>query len=305
MGNDARSPFVNWSATYDGRGFLSETISPEHAQAQHDTVQPTYSSAGLLLHRNFGHPFFTSGTSTDLYIFYFAGRPVATFEKVSGSTSSTTLSYLTTDHLGTPILITNTSGSQVWQGGFEPFGADYSSSPTPLRFPGQWLEDNSGLYYNVSRWYAAGAGTYTQPDPLGLDALKRVEKFGLFTGSIYSYTDGNPLDRFDPFGASWYDWIPFIKPAKCIYYGYQCNHDVTCCLESKGLGRNRLAGDDDEIAERYSKYGKNNPEWTECVQTQKSCQKWLEYCGKTITKPILAPGMGRDPGEGAPILTPN
>jgi len=148
------------------------------------------------------------------------------------------------------------------------------------------------------------AGSYTQPDPLGLDALRRVERFDLFTGSIFSYTDGNPLSRFDPFGASWYDWIPFVKPVKCVYYGNKCTHDITCCLDSKGLGRNRYTGDDEEIAARFSKYGKGSPEWTECVQTQASCQKMLEYCGKTATAPRIAPGVGRDPGAGEPILTP-
>lgn len=188
-GNDATRPLTQWSMTYDGRGFLREVLYPEHQQGQHDSVHPTYSSAGLLLHRELDHPFFFSGTATHLYFFYFAGRPVSTLEVVTGSTSSSTLSYLTTDHLGTPILITDTGGSQVWQGGFEPFGADYSSAPTPLRLPGQWLEDNSGLYYNVSRWYDSSAGLYTQPDPI----------LGQ-TDPIYAYARENPLLFIDPLG---------------------------------------------------------------------------------------------------------
>ncbi len=164
-----RSRF-GFTTAYDGRGFLSEWRSHELPQGQRHSTNPTYSSAGLLLHRNTVHaaPFGVGGSNSDLYVFYFAGRPVATLENLTTtSTSTSTLRFLTTDHLGTPILMTSTSGSQVWQGGFEPFGADYSSAPTLLRLPGQWYDPlwstDLGVYYNVNRWYDAGTGIYTQP----------------------------------------------------------------------------------------------------------------------------------------------
>jgi RHS repeat-associated protein len=138
---------------------------------------------------------------SNLYIFYFAGRPVATLDKVTEGppvlnfTTVWTLQYLTVDHLGTPILVTNPSGAQVWQGGFEPFGADYSASPTILRFPGQWLDtiwnrNDVGLYYNVHRWYGTGTGRYLSPDPLSL----RGEP------NPYTYTLSNPIHWIDPLG---------------------------------------------------------------------------------------------------------
>src|SRR5690606_17136847 len=56
------------------------------------------------------------------------------------------LLWLTTDHLGTPILATNDAGAVRWSGGFEPFGADHqegtffsaSIAGVFLRLPGQW-----------------------------------------------------------------------------------------------------------------------------------------------------------------------
>jgi RHS repeat-associated protein len=201
-GNDVVSSLSHWSATYDGRGFLSEMLSPEEALGNHASVHPTYNSGGLLLHRNFNQPSGFSSIPTDLYIFYFAGRPVATLENVSGGPPSSTLSYLTTDHLGTPILITNTSGSQVWQGGFEPFGDDYSGAPTILRLPGQWVEDNSGLYYNVNRWYASGSGLYTQPDPVSVPWGRSMRDF-IYGGSA-------PTLYRDPLGLAQEDaYVPF------------------------------------------------------------------------------------------------
>ncbi|MCP4249234.1 MAG: hypothetical protein GY778_19495, partial [bacterium] len=89
--------------------------------------EPTYSSEGLL------SCVAAPGQAHD--VFYFAGRPVAQL------TSPEVLLYLSTGHLGRPILATDEAGGGEWEGGFEPFGADYlgaSSAGIFLRFPGQW-----------------------------------------------------------------------------------------------------------------------------------------------------------------------
>jgi RHS repeat-associated protein len=206
---------------YDGRGFLSQSTLPPPKGLYGDYTKPTYSSEGLLLHR-FAHRNLQSGTqatvrNSHLFVFYFAGRPVATLDNVTEGpqilesfTTTSTWQYLTVDHLGTPILVTNPAGAQVWQGGFEPFGADYSSSPTILRFPGQW-DDSSfrsqggpeGLYYNVHRWYDARTGRYPQADPLGIVDSRA---FSPRTPSeeplrhLYAYGHLNPLVNVDLLG---------------------------------------------------------------------------------------------------------
>jgi RHS repeat-associated protein len=118
-------------------------------------------------------------------------------ENLTTTSSTSTLRFLTTDHLGTPILMTDTGGSQVWQGGFEPFGADYSSSPTILRLPGQWYDPiwsvDLGVNYNVNRWYDGGTGRYTQRDPRWNP--RRVGELNLF-----SYVASNPMSSIDPLG---------------------------------------------------------------------------------------------------------
>jgi RHS repeat-associated protein len=64
-----------------------------------------------------------------------------------------------------------------------------------LRFPGQWDDPSfranglrGGLYYNVHRWYEAGTGRYTRPDPLGLRSGTH----------LYDYVFNNPLGYSDP-----------------------------------------------------------------------------------------------------------
>ena len=118
-----------------------------------------------------------------------------------GTSSSSTLTYLTTDPLGTPVLATDASGASTWSGGFEPFGDDWqaqagtgaSEAGVFLRFPGQWDDaawEASDFYYNVHRWYEPGTGRYGRVDPLGL----RGEMF------LYDYSRANPSRWVDRHG---------------------------------------------------------------------------------------------------------
>jgi len=52
-------------------------------------------------------------------------------------------------------------GATVWN----PGGAS-----TPLRFPGQYEDQETGLHYNNQRYYDPLTGSYLSPDPLGLEA---------------------------------------------------------------------------------------------------------------------------------------
>jgi RHS repeat-associated protein len=172
---------VHASATfvYDGRGFLATaTQSPTDCGPSQNCgpvqTSATYGSGGVLYVRD-RQPLFaaTSPPLAQTRVFYFAGRPVA---QLDGPPASGHLTFLTVDHLGTPILAT---GYISWIGGFEPFGRDYTNPSAQslgifLRLPGQWDDAawdslggvQSGSYYNVHRWYEAGTGRYAQSDPL-------------------------------------------------------------------------------------------------------------------------------------------
>jgi RHS repeat-associated protein len=183
-----------------------------------ETMASSYSSEGLL------HSL--AGAASAEHVLYFAGRPVAALEVVGGSGS---LSYFTTDHLGTPVLATDGTGAEVWSGGFEPFGKDWNGAGAAgvfLRLPGQWenavweeAEMGAEVYYNVHRWYAPDTGRYSRPDPLGLRA-------GV---NQYLYAGSNPLAFLDPDGR----WV--VTPNQI--YPFSCSAAVAS--EARAAGRTR------------------------------------------------------------------
>ncbi|MCR6482802.1 DUF6531 domain-containing protein [Amycolatopsis sp. OK19-0408] len=75
---------------------------------------------------------------------------------------------LVTDAVGTPVELVGTDGggallpTTLW--GRAPAGAE----ATPLRFPGQYHDPETGLHFNVFRYYDPGNARYLNPDPLGL-----------------------------------------------------------------------------------------------------------------------------------------
>jgi RHS repeat-associated protein len=80
------------------------------------------------------------------------------------------------DHLGTPHELTDGNGNSVWKGRFSAFGQmreewlveDASAINQPLRFQGQYADKESGLYYNLNRYYDPELARYLTQDPIGL-----------------------------------------------------------------------------------------------------------------------------------------
>lgn len=98
-----------------------------------------------------------------------------------------------TDHLGTPRRMSDAEGEQVWSASYTPFGeatVTLEQHALPLRFAGQYFDEETGTHYNYLRDYDPDAGRYLTSDPIGLP--------GGLNG--YAYVSGNPLNRIDPMG---------------------------------------------------------------------------------------------------------
>lgn len=114
-----------------------------------------------------------------------------------------TIAYLHVDHLGTPRLATDASQQIVWRWDSDAFGAkkpddldddhdgdDDRTITVNLRFPGQYADKETKLFYNWNRYYDPKTGRYISSDPIGLAG-------GLNT---YAYVLNNPLRYIDPTG---------------------------------------------------------------------------------------------------------
>lgn len=206
---------------YDGRSFLG--LFDRDISSVRWGIQPRYSSDGLLRalvrQRNYGSPVYDAD---HFEVLYFAGRPVAVAALEPSTSSTPRLAYYTTDHLGTPILVTDDNAAVVWDNGFEPFGADPTKDTALkngvfLRLPGQWADTTwTGLhldslqYYNVHRWYQFGTGRYGRVDP-GLAVAGPINTPNLYPvpGFAFAYAGDNPVALIDPYGLT-------LEQALCV-----------------------------------------------------------------------------------------
>lgn len=116
---------------------------------------------------------------------------------------------IVTDLVGTPSELVDQDGEIAWSGTTDLWGRDVGTSRAggspddgsppdtgvdcPLRFPGQYHDQETGWHYNYTRYYDPAIGQYTSPDPLGLEAA----------ANPHSYVD-NPTYWSDPLGLNGY-----------------------------------------------------------------------------------------------------
>jgi RHS repeat-associated protein len=122
-------------------------------------------------------------------IIYYPGtfRPVALLDH-SGQ-----VVYFETDNIGLPHELITDGGEVAWSGSYGEFGnlerVAQGRLDNPLRFPGQYFDDDLGLYYTRNRYYDPAVKCFISQDPLGL----------LMGEHVYDYAP-NPWIWADPLG---------------------------------------------------------------------------------------------------------
>lgn len=100
---------------------------------------------------------------------------------------------IVTDLVGTPTELLGEEGEVAWRSRSTLWGSTAwpanSTAYTPLRFPGQYHDPETGLHYNYFRHYDPETARYLTPDPLGLTPAPNP----------VSYVH-NPLSWTDPLG---------------------------------------------------------------------------------------------------------
>ncbi|MEC9881400.1 RHS repeat-associated core domain-containing protein, partial [Escherichia marmotae] len=132
-----------------------------------------------------------------LYIYSDQGsyEPLARVDK-AGKEGPNRILYFHTDVNGAPEEMTDSDGKIVWETGYQVWGntiqeKDHGRVEQNLRYQGQYLDRETGLHYNLHRYYDPDVGRFIVTDPIGLAG-------GI---NLYQYAP-NPLSWVDPFGLS-------------------------------------------------------------------------------------------------------
>ncbi|WP_326568012.1 RHS repeat-associated core domain-containing protein [Amycolatopsis rhabdoformis] len=122
-----------------------------------------------------------------------SGRVLTQTERVlhqaSGDWRDHSLRAVVTDLAGAPTELLDAEQGVVWHGTLTAWGASTGPMPTPLRFAGQYHDEETGLHYNFHRYYDPNAARYLSPDPSGLSPA----------ANPYAYV-ADPVGWTDPLG---------------------------------------------------------------------------------------------------------
>ncbi len=184
---------ATWRYTWDGQGRLTEVERPDKKK-----VAFTYDAFGRrttktfdgettefvwdgddLVHERTRH---ADGTVTSpVTTWVFEPGMFTPLAKLEGRKRF----GVVTDHLGTPAILTTEAGAIAWRAQLDVYGVvreeegvarDEDRTANPWRFPGQYEDAETGLYYNRFRYYDPELGRYLSEDPIGL--LGGVGLFG-------------------------------------------------------------------------------------------------------------------------------
>ncbi|MFE7069861.1 polymorphic toxin type 30 domain-containing protein [Streptomyces sp. NPDC057620] len=104
-----------------------------------------------------------------------------------------------TDLVGTPSELVDEQGEIAWRARSTLWGStawsEDSATYTPLRFPGQYYDPETGLHYNYFRHYDPETARYLTSDPLGLQPAPNP---ATYVHNPHSWTDPLGLSPYPP-----------------------------------------------------------------------------------------------------------
>ncbi|MDY0964327.1 RHS repeat-associated core domain-containing protein [Massilia sp. CFBP9026] len=120
------------------------------------------------------------------------------FEQEAEPFGKDEIAFYQCDHLGTPQELTDCEGTVAWSAQYKAWGqakeaiseaASKAGIRNPIRFQGQYFDDETELHYNRHRYYDPLSGRFVSKDPIGL--------LGGFNTHTYA---PNPVQWIDPLG---------------------------------------------------------------------------------------------------------
>lgn len=166
-----------------------------------------------------------SDSEATIFVYDGAGKLAVEYTVTTQTPQNNNTSYLTTDHLGSPRVITDQTGNVTSRKDFLPFGEEilnlsgrsqstgYQSDSVRQKFTSYERDNESGLDYAKNRYHNFNLGRFTSPDPykivaevqLEKDVEKAKAKLNKYISQSqqwnqYVYVINNPLKYTDPTG---------------------------------------------------------------------------------------------------------
>jgi RHS repeat-associated protein len=197
---------------YDSAGNL--TADPTSASMVYDAEnrQTSYTKSGSTVYAydGEGHRVTkTAGSTTTVFVYNVGGQLIAEY---GGSGTNGGTSYLTTDHLASTRVVTNSARVVIARHDYLPFGEEIpagtgsnrtaglgyvTTDDTTQRFTSKEEDPESNLYYFGVRYFSAQCGRFSCTDPRTVtkESLVNPQRWNL-----YVYVNNNPLAALDPNG---------------------------------------------------------------------------------------------------------
>ncbi len=201
---DTTQDNLSYNYTHDAAGRLKEARSGKTLKGtytynhQHQRTRKVAGTATTVYHYGLNGELLAETTNTGTLIRAYVHDDSAPIAQVTKTTTDT-LVHLHPDQLGTPRIATDAARSTVWRYDGNAFGdtlpnedpdGNRKKTTVNLRFPGQYYDAETKLFYNWHRYYDPRIGRYVTSDPIGLEG-------GMNT---YAYVANGPLRYLDPYG---------------------------------------------------------------------------------------------------------
>ncbi|MFQ6916498.1 RHS repeat-associated core domain-containing protein [Veillonella rogosae] len=153
--------------------------------------------------------------------------------------------YFHCDPIGIPREMTDKDGNLLWFGNYTGWGhlkkdeRVYKNAHQPFRLQNQYFDEETGLHYNLMRYYEPNVSRFVNQDPIGLDGGANFYQFA-----------SNAQIWLDPLGLKKYSVYGLYRPgdSKSFYIGITDNIKTRAKQHRKS---GRLVGVE-ELVELYS-----------------------------------------------------
>jgi RHS repeat-associated protein len=228
-----------------------------------------------------------SNTETTIFVYDAGGQLIAEYSNQISQTPQ--VSYLTSDTLGSPRIITNASGAVVSRHDYMAFGEEisrqnYGTDAIRQKYTGYEKDTETDLDFAQARMYASKLGRFSTTDPL----MASANAINPQTFNRYSYALNSPYKFTDPLGLA-----SVSQGSPC---GQFCRNTDGGGGYSGNYDSGHRAGVEGSILEEYYYWQEYNSSRPQHFWVADSSQLANEN-GADSSKPTIKVNINRKPDE--------